>query len=52
MFYYLSQYVQELGEGTQWAPYLSGLRLFRYITFRVAGAALSALVLSLVWGQE
>ncbi|MDB6036911.1 MAG: Phospho-N-acetylmuramoyl-pentapeptide-transferase [Verrucomicrobiales bacterium] len=50
MFYYLSQYVQELGEGTQWAPYLSGLRLFRYITFRVAGAALSALVLSLCLG--
>jgi phospho-N-acetylmuramoyl-pentapeptide-transferase len=50
MFYYLSQYVQQLAEGTQWAPYLSGLRLFRYITFRVAGAALSALVISLCLG--
>lgn len=50
MFYYLSQYVQQLAEGTQWAPYLSGLRLFRYITFRVAGAAVTALALSLCLG--
>jgi len=32
--------------GTEWAHYLSPLRVFRYITFRSAGAAVTALGLS------
>jgi phospho-N-acetylmuramoyl-pentapeptide-transferase len=46
MFYYLSQYLLTVSAGTEWADRLSALRLFRYITFRSAGAALTALVLS------
>jgi phospho-N-acetylmuramoyl-pentapeptide-transferase len=46
MFYYLSQYLLTWSAGTEWADRLSALRLFRYITFRSAGAALTALVLS------
>jgi phospho-N-acetylmuramoyl-pentapeptide-transferase len=46
MFYYLSQYLLAQSEGTEWADRLSALRLFRYITFRSAGAALTALMLS------
>jgi phospho-N-acetylmuramoyl-pentapeptide-transferase len=46
MFYYLSQRLLEWSAGTPWAEHLSPLRLFRYITFRSAGAAITALVLS------
>jgi len=46
MIYYLSQAVLQWTEGTDWADRLSFLRLFRYITFRSAGAAMTALVLS------
>ena len=46
MFYYLSQQLLAWSAGTEWADRLSALRLFRYITFRSAGAALTALVLS------
>src|SRR5512137_1992056 len=46
MFYYLAQYLQDAVAGTAWAEPLSWLRLFRYITFRSAGAALTALLLS------
>jgi len=46
MFYYLSQYLLTWSAGTEWADRLSALRLFRYITFRSAGAALTALLLS------
>jgi phospho-N-acetylmuramoyl-pentapeptide-transferase len=46
MFYYLSQYLMELSVGTSWDDQLSSLRLFRYITFRSAGAAVTALLLS------
>jgi phospho-N-acetylmuramoyl-pentapeptide-transferase len=46
MFFYLSQYVLELAKGTSWEDPLSFLRLFRYITFRGAGAAITALLLS------
>ena len=45
MFYYLSQKVLSAAAGTEWANVLSFLRLFRYITFRTAGAAVTALVL-------
>ena len=46
MLFYLSQAILEWAEGTSWAHYVSPLRLFRYITFRSAGAAITALVLS------
>ena len=46
MLYYLSQQLLGWSAGTEWADRLSALRLFRYITFRSAGAALTALVLS------
>jgi phospho-N-acetylmuramoyl-pentapeptide-transferase len=46
MFYYFSQRILDIVSGTRLEPYLSPLRLFRYITFRSAGAAVTALVLS------
>src|SRR6202051_3769801 len=46
MLYYLSQRLLEWSAGTPWAERLSALRLFRYITIRSAGAAVTALVLS------
>jgi phospho-N-acetylmuramoyl-pentapeptide-transferase len=46
MLYYLSQYLLEWSAGTPWAHHLSPLRLFTYITFRSAGAAVTALALS------
>ena len=46
MFYYLSQWLLDWSTGTVWAERLSALRLFRYITFRSAGAAITALTLS------
>ncbi len=52
MFYYLSQYLLETSAGTEWEPLLSGVRLFRYITFRAAGAALTALLLGLWLGPK
>ncbi len=50
MLYYLSQLVSDWAVGTEWEGRLSGLRLFRYITFRSAGAAVTALLLSLWLG--
>jgi len=44
MLYYLSQKLLEWTKGTPWADHLSALRLFRYITVRSAGAAVTALV--------
>ncbi len=46
MFYYLAQQMLSASAHTAWAKPLSALRLFRYITFRSAGAAVTALVLS------
>src|SRR5689334_8917310 len=46
MLYYLSQYLLDLSTGTAWEGQFSALRLFRYITFRCAGAAVTALLLS------
>ena len=46
MFYYLSQYVRLQAEGTPWEQTLSGLRVFNYVTFRSAGAAITALLFS------
>ena len=46
MLYYLSQQLLEWTKGTPLADHLSALRLFRYITVRSAGAAVTALLLS------
>src|SRR5215469_16140472 len=52
MVYYLSQQVLDWASGSAWAERLSPLRLFRYITVRSAGAAVTALVLSLFLGPR
>ena len=52
MIYYFAQWLQERAVGTEWADVLSPLRVFRYITVRSAGAALSALLLSLWLGPR
>ena len=46
MLYYLSQQILDWSHGTAWESRLSFLRLFRYITVRSAGAAITALLLS------
>jgi phospho-N-acetylmuramoyl-pentapeptide-transferase len=46
MLYFLSQRILEWVHGTEWESRLSFLRLFRYITVRSAGAAVTALALS------
>ena len=52
MLYYLSQYILNATRGTSWEDNLSGLRVFQYITFRSAGAALTAFVLSMWLGPK
>jgi phospho-N-acetylmuramoyl-pentapeptide-transferase len=52
MIYYLTQYLLEQSAGTVWEDTVSPLRLFRYITFRSAGAAVTALLLSLWLGPK
>ncbi|HVV70994.1 MAG TPA: phospho-N-acetylmuramoyl-pentapeptide-transferase, partial [Verrucomicrobiae bacterium] len=52
MVYYISQQLQDWAAGTVWADRLSALRLFHYITVRSAGAALTALALSLWLGPK
>jgi len=47
MLYYLTQWCLEAAKDTEWAETLSPLRVFRYITFRTAGAAITALLLTL-----
>jgi phospho-N-acetylmuramoyl-pentapeptide-transferase len=46
VLYYLSQYLQAEAVGTPWEAKLSALRVFYYISFRSAGAAITALLLS------
>ena len=46
MIYYLSQYLLKHSQETAWQDTLSFLRVFQYITFRSAGAAVTALLLS------
>ena len=52
MLYYLSQLALDWSTGTLWAERLSALRLFGYITVRSAGAAVTALFLSLFLGPR
>jgi len=46
MFFYLSNYILDMVARTGLEPYATPLRLFRYITFRSGGAAVTALLLS------
>jgi phospho-N-acetylmuramoyl-pentapeptide-transferase len=46
MFFYVAQYLRLRGEGTEWAEWVSPLRVFHYVTFRSAAAAVTALVFS------
>lgn len=50
MFFYLSQYIQQHTQGTEWGETLSAIRLLQYITVRSAGAAITALLISLWMG--
>jgi phospho-N-acetylmuramoyl-pentapeptide-transferase len=52
MLLYLSQIILDAVKGTAWSQWLSPLRVFRYITFRTAGAAVTALLLSLWLGPK
>jgi phospho-N-acetylmuramoyl-pentapeptide-transferase len=52
MLYFLSQKLLEWSAGTPWADRLSFLRLFHYITFRSAGAAITALLLNWWFGPK
>jgi len=52
MLYSLTQYLLEQTQGTEFGEWISWLRVFRYITFRAAGATLTGLVLSLLLGRR
>ena len=52
MLFYISQAIMEWAEGTPWAGYVSPLRLFRYITFRAAGASITAFLFCLWAGPS
>jgi phospho-N-acetylmuramoyl-pentapeptide-transferase len=52
MFFYLSVWLRHWAEGTEWAEVLGPLRMFDYVTFRAAGAALTSLLLSLLIGPR
>jgi phospho-N-acetylmuramoyl-pentapeptide-transferase len=52
MLYYLSQQILDWSHGTAWESRFSWLRLFRYITVRSAGAAITALLLSWSFGPK
>ena len=52
MLYYLSQYILNAAQDTSWHDRMSGLRVFQYITFRSAGAAVTALLLSWLFGPK
>jgi phospho-N-acetylmuramoyl-pentapeptide-transferase len=52
MLYYLAQAIVRQADGTEWENSVSFLRLFNYLTFRGAGAAATALLLSLWLGPR
>jgi phospho-N-acetylmuramoyl-pentapeptide-transferase len=52
MIYYLTQRLLEWAHDTAWQDTLSFLRVFRYITFRSAGAMVTALLLSWWFGPK
>lgn len=52
MIYYLSQFILDASRGTEWEDLASPLNVFRYITVRTAGAALTSFLLSLWLGPK
>ncbi len=52
MLIYLAQYIEEAVAGSDWASAFSALRVFHYISFRSAGAAVTALLVSLWLGPK
>ncbi len=52
MIYHLSQFILNATQGGEWADFASPLNVFRYITTRTAGAALTAFLLSLWLGPK
>lgn len=52
MLPYFAQHLMQWSKGSPWEDPLSALRLFKYITFRSAAAALTALVISLWLGPH
>jgi phospho-N-acetylmuramoyl-pentapeptide-transferase len=52
MLYYLAEKILMLAKDSHWLAYVSPLRVFRYITFRSAGAAVTALLLSWILGPR
>jgi phospho-N-acetylmuramoyl-pentapeptide-transferase len=52
MLFYLSKFLLDLVDGTEWAETLSFLRVFRYITVRSAGAAVTALLFCWIFGPS
>ncbi len=52
MFYYFSDQILNWSKGTTWESRVAFLRLFHYITVRSAGAAITALLLSLWLGPK
>jgi phospho-N-acetylmuramoyl-pentapeptide-transferase len=52
MIPFISQWLVDWAQGTEFEAYVSPLRLFRYITFRSAGAAVTAFLLSLWLGPR
>lgn len=52
MLYYLSVWLRRWAEGTEWAAAAGPLRVFDYVSFRSAGAALTALLLSVLVGHR
>lgn len=52
MLYYISVWLRRWAEGTEWADWVGPLRVFDYVTFRSAGAALTALLMSVLLGKR
>jgi len=52
MIYYLHELILEWIQGTSWEDPLSGVRVFRYISVRSIGAAITALVFCWVLGPR
>src|SRR2546430_9353352 len=52
MLYYLARYLERSATGTSWEAIASPLNVFRYISFRSAGAAITALLFSLWLGPK
>ncbi|MCC6232059.1 MAG: phospho-N-acetylmuramoyl-pentapeptide-transferase [Verrucomicrobiales bacterium] len=52
MLYTLSIWLRSWAQGTEWASVVSPLRVLEYVSFRSAGAALTALLLSVALGPR